>query len=28
MNEAMATTYPDATNIREVIGKPPFKYRN
>lgn len=28
MNEAMATTYPDAANIREVIGTPPFKDRN
>ena len=28
MNEAIAATYPDATNLRQAIGKPPFKDRN
>ena len=28
MNEAIAATYPDATNLRQAAGKPPFKDRN
>ena len=28
MNEAIAATYPDATNLRQAVGKPPFKDRN
>jgi hypothetical protein len=27
MNEAIAATFPDAPNIGEVLGKPPFKDR-
>lgn len=28
MNEAIAATFPDAANIREILGKPPLKDRN
>jgi len=28
MNEAIAATYPDATNLRQAAGKPLFKDRN
>lgn len=28
INAAIAATFPDAANIREVLGKPPFKHRN
>ena len=28
MNAAIASTFPDAGNVGDVIGKPPFKNRN
>jgi len=28
MNEAIPATFSDAANIRDVLGKQPFKYRN
>jgi hypothetical protein len=28
MNAAIAAAFPDAANLRDIIGKPPFKDRN